>query len=89
MEIQVNGGSVPDKVDFALNLFEKEVAIDAVFAKDEMIDAIGVSTGKGTQGVVTRWGVTRLPRKTHRGLRKVCVCVYTYIYIQRERETMP
>merc|ERR1712159_432784 len=22
-------------------------------------------------GVVTRWGVTRLPRKTHRGLRKV------------------
>jgi large subunit ribosomal protein L3e len=24
--------------------------------------------------VVTRWGVTRLPRKTHRGLRKVA-CV--------------
>jgi large subunit ribosomal protein L3e len=23
------------------------------------------------EGVVTRWGVTRLPRKTHRGLRKV------------------
>ncbi|CAN1305682.1 60S ribosomal protein L3 [Linum perenne] len=27
--------------------------------------------GKGYEGVVTRWGVTRLPRKTHRGLRKV------------------
>ncbi|VAI29420.1 unnamed protein product [Triticum turgidum subsp. durum] len=26
---------------------------------------------KGYEGVVTRWGVTRLPRKTHRGLRKV------------------
>ncbi|KAJ6306815.1 hypothetical protein OIU78_022013 [Salix suchowensis] len=24
-----------------------------------------------SEGVVTRWGVTRLPRKTHRGLRKV------------------
>ncbi|KAF3453957.1 hypothetical protein FNV43_RR04399 [Rhamnella rubrinervis] len=24
----------------------------------------------GYEGVVTRWGVTRLPRKTHRGLRK-------------------
>merc|ERR1712061_5673 len=38
---------------------------------DEMIDVIGVSKGKGIDGVVTRWGVTRLPRKTHRGLRKV------------------
>merc|ERR1711967_227151 len=27
--------------------------------------------GRGTDGVITRWGVTRLPRKTHRGLRKV------------------
>ncbi len=27
--------------------------------------------GKGTEGVTTRWGVSRLPRKTHRGLRKV------------------
>merc|ERR1712224_823864 len=30
--------------------------------------------GKGTEGAVSRWGVTRLPRKTHRGLRKVA-CV--------------
>jgi large subunit ribosomal protein L3e len=27
--------------------------------------------GHGREGVVTRWGVSRLPRKTHRGLRKV------------------
>ena len=32
-----------------------------------------MTKGKGYEGegVVTRWGVTRLPRKTHRGLRKV------------------
>ena len=42
-----------------------------MFNKDEMIDCISVSKGKGFEGVVTRWGVTRLPRKTHRGLRKV------------------
>lgn len=35
-----------------------------------MIDVIGVTKGHGMEGVVTRWGVTRLPRKTHRGLRK-------------------
>jgi len=71
MEIQINGGSIPEKVDFAVSYFEKTVPIDAVFSKDEMIDTVGVTKGRGTEGVVTRWGVTRLPRKTHRGLRKV------------------
>merc|ERR1711934_36901 len=71
MEIQINGGSIPEKVDFAVSYFEKTVPIDAVLSKDEMIDTVGVTKGRGTEGVVTRWGVTRLPRKTHRGLRKV------------------
>jgi len=71
MEIQVNGGSVDDKVAFSQGLFEKTVSVDSVFAQNEMIDAIGISKGRGYEGVITRWGVTRLPRKTHRGLRKV------------------
>jgi len=70
-EIQINGGSVDQKVDFVTGLFEQEVKIADVFTQDEMIDIIGASKGKGIDGVVTRWGVTRLPRKTHRGLRKV------------------
>jgi large subunit ribosomal protein L3e len=36
-----------------------------------MIDTIGVTKGHGTTGVIKRFGVTRLVRKTHRGLRKV------------------
>lgn len=71
MEIQINGGSVADKVDFGFKFFEKAVPVDAVFQQDEMIDVIAVTKGKGYEGVITRWGVTRLPRKTHRGLRKV------------------
>jgi large subunit ribosomal protein L3e len=71
MEIQVNGGDVAAKVNFAKELFEKEVPIDSVFAKDEVIDVLGATKGKGFEGVISRWGVTRLPRKTHRGLRKV------------------
>ena len=71
MEIQVNGGDTAAKVDFAKGLFEKEVHVDTIFAKDEQIDVIGVTKGRGYEGVTTRWGVTRLPRKTHRGLRKV------------------
>ena len=71
MEIQVNGGSVADKVDFASALLEKPISVDTVFTQSEMIDAIAITKGRGTEGVVTRWGVSRLPRKTHRGLRKV------------------
>ena len=72
MEIQVNGGAdVAAKVDYAKGLFEQEVPVDTVFNANEMIDVLGATRGHGTEGVVTRWGVTRLPRKTHRGLRKV------------------
>ncbi|KAF4672242.1 60S ribosomal protein L3 [Perkinsus chesapeaki] len=71
VEVQVNGGSVSDKVDFCQSLFEKEVPISSVFDKDEMVDVIGVTKGHGNTSVTTRWGVTRLARKTHRGLRKV------------------
>jgi large subunit ribosomal protein L3e len=71
MEIQVNGGSVADKVKFAYGLFEKEVPVNSIFSKDDMIDVIGVTKGHGYEGVTTRFGTRRLPRKTHRGLRKV------------------
>jgi len=71
IEIQVNGGTIAEKVDFAYGLFEKAIPVDSVFQPNEMIDTIAITKGGGTEGVVTRWGVTRLPRKTHRGLRKV------------------
>lgn len=32
-EIQINGGDVAAKVDFARGLFEQKVPVDAVFAK--------------------------------------------------------
>jgi large subunit ribosomal protein L3e len=71
MEIQVNGGSPADKVSFAKRLLEQKVTVDSVFNVNEMIDTLGATKGKGFEGVTTRWGTTRLPRKTHKGLRKV------------------
>ena len=71
MEIQVNGGDTAAKVAFSQGLFEKQVPADAIFGENEMIDVIGVSKGHGYEGVTTRWGTSHLPRKTHRGLRKV------------------
>jgi len=72
MEIQVNGGkTVADKVAFAHSLFERNVPVDTVFTQNEMIDIIAVTKGHGFTGVIKRWGVRKLPRKTHRGLRRV------------------
>jgi len=73
-EIQINGGTCDAKVDFGHSMFERKIAVDTVFSQNQMIDAISITKGHGFEGVVTRWGVTRLPRKTHRGLRKVA-CV--------------
>jgi large subunit ribosomal protein L3e len=71
LEIQVNGGDVDAKVEFAKNLFEKDVSVDNVVSEGEVVDICAATRGHGFEGVVTRWGVSRLPRKTHRGLRKV------------------
>merc|ERR1712227_521789 len=70
-EIQVNGGSVAEKVDFVVKMFEQPVPVSSVFSENEMIDTIGVTKGRGFEGVITRWSCSRLARKTHRGLRKV------------------
>ncbi|KAH7100599.1 60S ribosomal protein L3 [Auriculariales sp. MPI-PUGE-AT-0066] len=71
MEIQVNGGSIADKVEYAHGLFEKTIDIASIFEQDEVIDVIAVTKGHGFEGVTHRWGTSKLPRKTHKGLRKV------------------
>lgn len=50
MEIQLNGGTIEDKVKWAKEHFEKPIQISNVFAPDEMIDCIGVTKGKGYKG---------------------------------------
>merc|ERR1711963_362348 len=71
MEIQVNGGSIADKVEFAKSHFEKTFDVSSIFEQDENIDIIAVTQGHGFEGVTHRWGTKKLPRKTHKGLRKV------------------
>uniref|UniRef100_A0A0K0DVC5 60S ribosomal protein L3 n=1 Tax=Strongyloides stercoralis TaxID=6248 RepID=A0A0K0DVC5_STRER len=71
MEIQVNGGTIADKVEWAKEKLEKQIPVEQVFSQDELIDCIGVTKGKGFKGVTSRWHTKKLPRKTHKGLRKV------------------
>lgn len=50
MEIQLNGGTVADKVKWAREQLEKQIPVSNVFAQDEMIDVIGVTKGHGYKG---------------------------------------
>lgn len=52
MEIQVNGGSISEKVDWVREHMEKSIAVKSVFAQDENIDIIGVTKGKGFKGKI-------------------------------------
>lgn len=87
MEIQVNGGTVEEKVNWAKENFEKEVNVSDVFNENEMIDIIGVTKGKGFEGVTKRFGTKKLPRKTHKGLRKVA-CIGAW-HPSRVMRTVP
>ncbi|PSQ51774.1 50S ribosomal protein L3 [Halobacteriales archaeon SW_8_65_20] len=61
METRVGGGSIADRVEFALDLVEDggEHAATDVFRAGEYTDVAGITKGKGTQGPVKRWGVQK------------------------------
>jgi large subunit ribosomal protein L3e len=71
MEIQINGGTIAEKVDWAREHMEKAILVKDVFEMNEVVDVVGVTKGKGFKGVISRWHCKKLPRKTHKGLRKV------------------
>jgi large subunit ribosomal protein L3e len=54
MEIQLNGGTIADKVKWAREHLEKSIPVTEVFSPDEMIDVIGVTKGKGFKGMTNK-----------------------------------
>ncbi|MGD0978548.1 MAG: 50S ribosomal protein L3 [Candidatus Bathyarchaeia archaeon] len=70
-EIELGGGTVQQQFEFAKNLMGKTVTTAEIFKEGQYVDVASVSTGKGWQGPVKRWGVTILQakgRKTKRGV---------------------
>ena len=71
VEIQINGGTIDEKIEWAKSHLEKEIRVGDVFTEGQFIDVLGASKGHGYEGVTHRYGTKKLQRKTHRGLRKV------------------
>jgi len=61
METRVGGGSIEDRLAFGIDLLAEGGTHSAtdVFRAGEYADVVGITTGKGTQGPVKRWGVQK------------------------------
>jgi large subunit ribosomal protein L3 len=70
-EIEIGGGTIQQQLDYARSLLGKTITAAEIFNEGQFVDIASVSTGKGWQGPVKRWGVTILQakgRKTKRGV---------------------
>jgi len=71
MEVKVAGSN--NLVKYALKSLGKIFRVSEIFTPGQFIDIIGVTKGKGFQGVVKRFGVKELPRwtKHRKGSRRI------------------
>ncbi len=70
MEMRISGGSIADQLVYATDILGKEVGISGVIETGAFVDVTAITTGKGTQGPVKRWGVQVRKRKHSRGGKK-------------------
>ena len=67
IELSINAD---DKLEYVKSLINKELTIEN-FAKSNLVDVRGITTGKGFQGPVKRFGVKLRFHKSEKGVRKV------------------
>ncbi len=63
MEMGCGGKDAREKLEYCKSLLGKELRIGDVFKSGEHVDVVSVSTGKGWQGAVKRFGVSVQRRK--------------------------
>jgi large subunit ribosomal protein L3 len=70
-EIEIGGGTIPQQLEYAKTILAKTVTAEEIFNEGQYTDIAAITTGKGFQGPVKRWGVAILQhksRKTKRGI---------------------
>ena len=70
-EVEVGGKSAKEKIDFAKTLLGKDIRVEDVVKEGEVVDAVAVTTGKGTEGPVRRFGIRIQDRHAKQKLRHV------------------
>lgn len=65
------GGTNAEKLEFIKNHHDKPITIQEVFKEGQLVDAHGITTGKGFQGPVKRFGIGLKNHKSEKGVRAV------------------
>ena len=63
MEIKVGGGDLKKQWEFAQEILGKEVSLNNVIQTGAYADITAITTGKGSNGAVKRWGIALRKRK--------------------------
>jgi large subunit ribosomal protein L3 len=66
METAVSGSDVKAKLEYAKSVLGAEIKITDVFNEGAFVDVAAITTGKGTQGPVKRWGINLQKNKHSR-----------------------
>jgi len=68
LEVALGG---KEQLDWVKENFDKQIAVSDVFKAGDLVDAHAITTGKGYQGVIKRFGVTLKAKKSEKGQRRV------------------
>lgn len=63
------GGSVQEQLDIAKQYCEKEITVSDMYSAGDIVDTRAVTTGRGNQGPVKRFGVTLRSHKSEKTRR--------------------
>lgn len=70
-EIEIGGGNIQQQFEYAKSILGKTISPSEVFSEGQYVDVVAVTTGKGFEGPVKRWGIKikqHKSRKTKRGV---------------------
>ena len=70
-EVKVDGGSQDDVVNYVNSTLGKEIKVRDVLKPGSFVDVFGITKGKGWQGVVKRYHVRILDRKSNKTRRGI------------------
>jgi large subunit ribosomal protein L3 len=72
-EVGITGGDVKSQFEYLKNIVGKTIKASDYFKPGSYIDTIGITKGKGFEGVITRFGVKRKQHKSRKTVREVGV----------------
>ncbi len=69
-EVGVGGKTIAEKIEAAKSLVGRDIKASDLFKEGEYVDFHAITTGRGYQGPVKRFGVNLKPHKTEKGRRR-------------------